>query len=190
MSFQYNSGNNKYYKCNITCARCTARKKNSTEQCKKNTCMYLPYCYVHSRILLNLVVKQSTIENAGLGLFTLKDFKKNENICNYEGEIIDDKELVNRYGKNNLAPYTIKLANNKYIDCACKRSQGAYINSFRGGSGNNARFIINNKYDRVRLQATRNIKSGQEIFVSYGSNYFKKEVHVSSHKTLKYKLRI
>src|SRR3954469_19414626 len=46
----------------------------------------------------------------------------------------------------------------------------------------NARFVVNPSKRTARLEVTRRIKAGGEIFVSYGTDYWK-NAHSTSHST-------
>ena len=54
-----------------------------------------------------LLVKTSTLPNAGKGLFTTKALKKDSKILEYRGEIIDWKEYEKRV-KEDKDPYHLK----------------------------------------------------------------------------------
>ena len=94
--------------------RCEFVKPNK-QRCKNRCEMGLSYCWIHTLQQYKVRVEQSTIPNAGLGLF-VQDNKKGENdiifrkgdiICPYNGEIITPEELIERYG-NYTAPYGLK----------------------------------------------------------------------------------
>ena len=172
MSFHYKGSTQ--FKCNLHCHRCEATNKNGT-RCKKNTCKMLPTCHIHSKSLYGVVVKTSTIVNSGLGLFAWKEFKKNDTIAPYAGQLLTKRELDERYGREDkegdVAPYAVQMSRDKYMDCACERGLGAYANA-KHSRDNNSRYVINNTNNTVVLKATRKIREGHEIFVSYGVNYF------------------
>jgi SET domain-containing protein len=173
MSFQYD-GSTKF-KCNLHCHRCEAINKNGA-RCKKNTCKMLPTCHIHARSLYGLQVKTSTIPESGLGLFARKEFQKNELIAPYNGQLLTKHELDARYGSEDkagdFAPYAVQMSRDKYMDCACERGIGSYANA-HNSRNNNSRYAIQNTNNTVVLRATKKIREGQEIFVSYGRNYFK-----------------
>ena len=125
----------------------------------------LPTCHIHSKSLYGVEVKTSTIPRSGLGLFA-----------------------CNRYGRENkdgdYSPYAVKMSENKYMDCACERGIASYANA--NPSHNNSRFSVSNTTNTVNLKATKRIRAGQEIFVSYGKNYFK--VNNAHHSTVKKKV--
>ena len=173
------------------CSQCTATKNDGSRRCSRRTCLYGPMCWQHTQTRKGLKIEKSTIPGAGLGLFTTdkKEFKKNEKIDEYSGEVISKKELDNRYpGKETLAPYAIALKrhrnNTKYVD-AIKSNSGMvrYANNCRSKkdrphcTGNNATLKDNNSQPNPSqrkpvLKATRTIKSNTEILTSYGRNYW------------------
>ena len=162
--FKYDSPDT-CFDCKLECKRCTALTKAGT-QCNRNTRKQLPYCFQHARSLLGLEIKDSTIPNAGLGVFATKPFAVNEAISPYIGETLTKTQMEERYGQD-VAPYALKLSKNRFIDSACKRGTGSFINTKPGH--NNARFSVHHTSATVR--ATRPIPAGKEIFVTYGPRY-------------------
>src|SRR6218665_53840 len=63
----------------------------------------------------DLLVKKSTLPNAGKGLFTKRDIKKGERIVEYIGEIITEAELDRRAG-NDIYGYSFYFNKKKCID--------------------------------------------------------------------------
>jgi hypothetical protein len=153
----------------IECDRCEAKTKNG-QRCKRRTCSTNPYCFQHTKSILNLVVKKSNIPKANKGLFTTIDVKKGQNIVPYTGEILNQNQLDSRYG-NGQADYTFKVNNNdRYIDArSTKSSIGRYANTNPGH--NNASFSIDNRNQKVNIKASKNIKKDGEVYVAYGRNY-------------------
>ena len=125
-----------------------------------------------------LVVKDSGIPNAGLGLFTESDIKKGSLVIEYEGDIMTMKEVRERYGERiQEAPYLYFVSYKKCVDALYNMESFArYANDAEGfeiveGLKNNAEFT--NIRGVPYIKATRNIKAGSEIFVSYGGDYWK-----------------
>ena len=122
-----------------------------------------------------LVVKKSTLPGAGKGLFTLRDIKKGKIICKYEGERITWDEAIKRNDKNK-GGYVYFINDRNCIDAYHYRNTfGRYAND-AAGVGRIKGFRNNSTYDVVKnevfIRATRNIKAGSEIFVSYGRSYW------------------
>lgn len=124
----------------------------------------------------DLVVKKSTIPNTGKGLFTNRDIKKGERIIEYLGEIITEAELERR-AENDIFGYAFYINKKKCIDAYYKPDAIArYANDARGlvkieGLKNNCIYEIHNK--RGWITASKNIKAGEELFVSYGAEYWR-----------------
>jgi len=123
-----------------------------------------------------LKVKKSSLPGAGKGLFTLKDIKKGKIVCEYEGERITWKVATER-NDTGIGGYVYYINKNNCIDAFhFKNTFGRYAND-AAGVGRIKGFRNNSTYDVVRnkvyIRATRNIEAGSEIFVSYGSGYWK-----------------
>lgn len=189
MSFHYTFLNEneeeQKFACNLRCNFCTATTR-SGRRCRNRTCMHLPFCYLHLAENSGIEVRKSNIENAGMGVFALRDFKPNEVVCEYLGEIIDDKKLTTRYGET-TAPYAISVTENKIIDAACQRGIGSVINGSTTFKRSNVRFVAyRGKINiRVRKSPIRGLKQGEELLVYYGNDYRFDE---GGHKTLRRKL--
>jgi len=124
-----------------------------------------------------LLVKKSQIPSSGMGLWAKKDFKRGEQIVIYDGERITWKECEKRNREQKgMGCYYMFINNSNCIDAQHTLwAQGRYANDAMGlkrvdGLRNNARYevIKNNVY----IVATRNIKSGEEVLVSYGRAYW------------------
>lgn len=120
-----------------------------------------------------LYTKTSQIANSGNGLFTAIDIYKNEIISLFKGEIINVKEAEIRAQQNNDR-YFINLLDGSIMDsmptdCFAKYANDATNSNFK----NNAKITLDDD-NNVCLKATKKIKSGEEIFCSYGKAYWKK----------------
>ncbi len=122
-----------------------------------------------------LIVKTSLLPNAGKGLFTNKAIKKDSKIIEYKGEIIDWKEYTKRV-KEDKDGYLFFISNKRCIDAfSTPRYKARFANDAEGlskvkGLKNNAVYDIFD--DRCFIVATRDIKAGEEIFVSYTKEYW------------------
>lgn len=122
-----------------------------------------------------LVVKKSQLPQAGKGLFTKSPIKKDERIIEYLGEIYTWKQCEER-AQQNKEGYVL-FVNSKYCIDAFDTPEhlARYANDAAGlskvkGLKNNAVYDIEKK--RGYIKATRNIEAGEEIFVSYGKEYW------------------
>lgn len=124
---------------------------------------------------MSLEVKTSQLPNSGKGLFTKKDIKKDTLIIEYKGEIIDWKEYEKRVERDEDG-YLFFINKKRCIDAfntpqhkARYANDAAGIGRVKGLRNNSVYKIIDNK---CYIVATRNIKAGEEIFVSYTKEYW------------------
>ena len=122
-----------------------------------------------------LIVKTSLLPNAGKGLFTDKAIKKDSKIIEYKGEIIDWKEYTKRV-KEDKDGYLFFISNKRCIDAfSTPRYKARFANDAEGlsrvkGLKNNAVYEVFD--DKCFIVSTRDIKAGEEIFVSYTKEYW------------------
>jgi len=118
---------------------------------------------------LHVDIRPSTIPGAGLGLFALKEFNNGDLVVPYKGEILTKEQMDERYG-DGLAPYALQINKNTYVDSACERGTGSFINT--NPKKNNARFSVysgrSGSPPAASVRAIRKIPAGAEIFVDYG----------------------
>jgi uncharacterized protein len=132
--------------------------------CKKNTFKNM------------LKVKKSSLPKAGKGLFTEKEIKKGEVVCQYEGERITWAEAIRRNDKDK-GGYVYYITKKNCIDAfEYEDTFGRYANDAAGlgrvkGLRNNSTYDVRDNH--VYIVATRKIKAGAEVFVSYGKQYWK-----------------
>jgi len=119
------------------------------------------------------MVKKSLLPNAGKGLFTRIDIPKGTRIVEYKGRIQPWREVKDQDGVNG---YLMYINRNVVINALpAKKTLGRYANDARGliriaGFRNNAEYISEGR--RCYIDATRNIKAGEEILVNYGREYW------------------
>jgi hypothetical protein len=122
-----------------------------------------------------LYVDPSQIKDAGKGLYTAIKIYKDEIIAVFEGEILTTQEIENRKKKNRDA-YFIDLVSGGVLDSMNTECFAKYANDANGevkSSFKNNAFITLNEKDKPCIVAGRVIKAGEEIFCSYGDNYWK-----------------
>lgn len=159
------------FTCKLECCRCAADTKTGG-RCKRRTKKQLPYCYEHARSLLHVDIRPSTIPGAGLGLFALQEFKADDLIAPYKGELLTLAQMNERYHLEDggLAPYALQINANTFVDSACSRGTASFINT--KPRHNNARFSVYSGRaghpPSASVRATKRIAPGQEIFVDYG----------------------
>lgn len=192
--------------CPLQCIQCCGITVSGAT-CKKSTCKYVPFCPAHAKSIFNLQVKK-THDGIGDGLFAVKShkgtsdtsilFKDNDFICWYVGEAYGGAIGDLRYGVDGVAPYTVEDYDQIFYDAACFRGLGAYANAFIGrkrinANGKEVPLTANAELVPSRksvpfphIQATRNIKHGDEIIVDYGNQY---DFEGYEHATLKKKMK-
>ncbi len=122
----------------------------------------------------DLVVKKSSIPNAGKGLFTKQTIEKGTDILEYTGKVTSWNDANHKGGKNLYIFYVNK---NHVVDASVKGNNLArYVNDAQGLS--KIKGILNNciyeiKNNKVILVSTKRIKAGEELFVEYGKDYWK-----------------
>jgi SET domain-containing protein len=122
-----------------------------------------------------LFVKRSQIPKAGKGLYTDAPIKKGEYFVEYTGEKLTWAEVLKR-SENGKGGYAFYITKYRCIDAYDKPNEVArFANDARGLTRhptlkNNC--IYNIKGGKPFIQATRNIKAGEEILVNYGPDYW------------------
>src|ERR1700712_4636742 len=120
-----------------------------------------------------LVVKRSTIPEAGKGLFTKKFIPKGTRIVEYTGKVTTWKNANHDDGRN---VYIYYLKRYHVIDARSHTKVLArYANDANGlvrikGVRNNSIYVTDGL--RVFIHAARDIKAGSEILVDYGKEYW------------------
>ena len=168
--FQFKVNDNLLFEGDLICSQCIEIKKDGN-RCKRKTCIGVPVCHQHLESKYKLKIKKSSIPNAGKGLFVFDKFaendiifKKGDKIISYEGELINLQQLNKRYG-DYTAPYALNIDKNNYRDASLKRGVGSLGNT--NNKRNNVKLSANTKNKTAFLKATKNIRNGSEIFISY-----------------------
>lgn len=122
---------------------------------------------------MKVSIGSSGIPGAGKGLFAEHDFKRGELIIPVTGPHYTAKETIEVHYENE---YLLEL-NDGTGDCIEVTNEARYANDAKGitampGVVNNAQFWSAEDHT-MYLSATRTIKKGQEIFVSYGKAYWR-----------------
>lgn len=124
-----------------------------------------------------LVVKKSKLPKAGKGLYTLKNIKRGEIVCEYEGEKLTWKECLRRNNEmEGKGAYFFHITDKNCVDAQYTLwAVGRYAND-AAGPGRVTGLRNNAKYEVIKgkpyIVATRNIKEKEEILVSYGKDYW------------------
>ena len=121
----------------------------------------------------NLMIKKSTLPNAGKGLFTKKVIPKGTRIVEYKGRVTSWKEVDHLDGLN---AYIFYINRNHVIDGSKhKKSFARFANDAKGskkheGLVNNCKYVIDGL--RVFLESKKDIPANQEILAGYGKEYW------------------
>ena len=141
------------------------------QRCKKRTA-HTNKCWIHLAGQDGLrIIKPSAIPNAGKGLFAWKKgFKKGSEISKYTGRRLRKNEIDKKYG-NKTAEYAICNGDrcidaNYTTDGAARFANDARRTRFK----NNAHLRGKTNF---QLKAKKDIGAHQEIFTSYGREYWK-----------------
>jgi SET domain-containing protein len=125
-----------------------------------------------------LFVQESSLPKCGKGLFTMADIKKGTLIVEYKGEKITWAEGLKRNEQHpHQSPYLFYINAKNCIDAEYTlEALARYANDAKGhtrvkGLTNNAEYAVIKGVPYII--ATKNIKAGSEIFVSYGDDYWK-----------------
>ena len=122
-----------------------------------------------------LIIKNSKLPKAGKGLFTDKPIKKNSKIIEYKGEIIDWKEYEKRVLEDRDG-YLFFINKKRCIDAfSTPKYKARYANDADGLT--RVKGLRNNTYyevvgEQCFIVAERDIKAGEELFVSYSKEYW------------------
>jgi SET domain-containing protein len=122
---------------------------------------------------IKLVVKNSTLPQAGKGLFTKSFIPAGTHIIEYKGRVTTWNEVKEKEADN---AYIMYVNRNHVINALpYKKALARYANDARGigkikGLRNNA--VYATVKNRVYIKATRDIKAGEEILVDYGKSYW------------------
>lgn len=121
----------------------------------------------------SLRVRKSQLPGAGKGLFTAKYIPKGTRIVEYKGRVTSWKDVDHKGGSNGYIYY---ISRNHVIDASRNtKALARYANDGRGlyripGIVNNAAYVEDDK--KVYIESIRDIAPGEEIFVSYGKEYW------------------
>lgn len=123
-----------------------------------------------------LYVEISQIPKSGNGLYTAIDIYKDEVISMFKGEILTELQAKLRAKKGN-DKYFINMLDGSIMDSMRVKCFAKYANDAAGSpiaKFKNSAKIALDEDGNVCIIATKNIKPNEEIFCSYGKNYWKK----------------
>lgn len=116
-----------------------------------------------------LLVGSSSVEGAGLGLFSLHELKKGDFIHEYVGEIISQEEAERRgvvYDRQNMS-YLFNLCSDFSIDATVRGNKTRYANH-SDVPNIEPRLIRVNGDSRIGFFAVKDMAKQEELFFDYG----------------------
>lgn len=113
-----------------------------------------------------VVAKLSLLPNAGLGLFATQEFHQGDSLGEYVGNRLTECEKRLLCDKSNL----FKVSDDLFLDPRDEKMLMRYMNHHFDPENQNAKFEI--RGEKVFVIVTRNIKAGEEIYISYGGSYW------------------
>ena len=148
-----------------TCPQCTGTTK-AGGRCRRTTCKCAPYCYAHTALL----VGDSTIPDAGKGVFAARALKRGGTVGDYTIATVAqaESEFLETY-PDKRATHTAKIDDMYYTALGSgKRTHNAIGMANRAPKGrrNNARILASG-----RVVASKGIPKDSEIFLAYGGSY-------------------
>ena len=150
--------------------RCTAKTKKGGF-CRQRTAKG-QFCWCHLQSERGLRIKNSTIPNAGLGLFAARNLPKGHTV-DYTGD------RVPLDSDSDGGVYFLEVRSDEAIDAArTNAGEGRWVNDPKGTDRRaNSLFTVftppGTRTRRAGLRTTRPILKGEEILVKYGANYWR-----------------
>lgn len=131
----------------------------------------------------SLFIKKSKLPNAGKGLFTKKEIEKGTRIVEYKGKLRKWRNVKHLDGYNG---YLMYITRNAVIDALpATNTLGRYANDASGfsrmlGLKNNCEYV--SEGNKCYIESKRSIKKGEELFVSYGKEFWQLQRKISKSK--------
>ena len=155
--------------------RCIATKQDGM-QCQHIT-LRGNMCPQHLDSVMGLRIGPSEIAGAGYGLFTTRARVKGENIVRYTGLVVLELEPDSDEEDNYSGTYVLmvkKTYPRVYIDAREPVNTGGFVNSSKGsGKRNNCQFVYDARRRHAWVRARAKIDAGKELYVAYGSPYWR-----------------
>ncbi|KAJ0398746.1 hypothetical protein P43SY_009814 [Pythium insidiosum] len=113
--------------------------------------------------------RDSLIEGAGRGLFATRRHARGDVVCEYVGEILENRVAWKLPDK----AYLMKLGDGKYVDARrCEHVLARFINDCRDKRRYNVAFEKRPAENKALVVALRDIEVDEELFVDYGRFYW------------------
>ena len=151
------------------------------------SCKTTPFFWCLNEVHDFVEIKESSLPEAGVGLFAKKDIPNNTALTWYKGNIINHDSFAKNYAWNFISD----------LDGLPKKLEAlldyvgnplAYVNTFANDEQKkllNTKKLINN--ERVYYITIKKIKAGEEIIVDYESAAYRKKINerVKTNRTKK-----
>jgi hypothetical protein len=116
-------------------------------------------------------VRHSNINNAGDGLFALRDIEEGEHMCLYFGVLVFKTQVYEGYYESDYL--LMSESSDLIIDAADPKScLGRFANDSLSLKLDNSDFGFYDSPFSGYIYATRDIGAGEEIYTSYGDSYW------------------
>jgi len=153
--------------------RCVATAKATSRQCERLT-QHGCHCTIHRAQLDGTCIRASSVPGAGKGLWAAtRSFSPGATVARYTGDLV---RTAARASNASVAAsrYVLQLSATLSLDAArTNTADGRMVNDARGsGQRPNARFVVDLRSQTASLCATRTIRQGTEVLVSYGRQFW------------------
>jgi hypothetical protein len=138
--------------------------KRKLRQSKYNYTYNEPTPSYYHNSKFDIQIRNSNIKEAGLGVFTNEAIAANTMIDGYTGE----------YRSRCFSRYYFLIREGLGIDALDypRCYMGMLNDSFGSKYSNNCRFVVDLDKETVSVWSIRDISAGEELFVSYGENFW------------------
>lgn len=126
-----------------------------------------------------LKIAPSTLgEYVGRGVFAVSPIPKGTLICTYNGKVVvpyseaSEEQLSNGYCFYSATTWAIYIPISHTTTSHAIKNPAIMINDSMNHLVINTRFKVDHKNKKVSIVSTKNIKQGEELFISYGSSYW------------------
>jgi SET domain-containing protein len=147
--------------------------------CTKCARRYHPFCSRHGIKHFGVAVKKSRILGSGMGLFAKRAIPPNKLIVEYSGTKV---QLEIAHADTYISQYCLQLDDDFAVDAKEDVGNlGRFANDADHGSNPfvcNAQYVIKTKNGEKTawIEAIDSIAVGEEIFVSYGEEFWDKHI--------------
>lgn len=114
-------------------------------------------------------VKTSSVPGIGKGLFAKVRIRAEDHIGDYTGEVLTDEEFYAKK-KYYLSDYNVWVCKDCWIWGEGKKAN--YVRFINHSEDPNAELVTSTRWKKARVRAVKAIAPGEEIFMSYGSDYW------------------